>query len=293
MPSSCSMAHPPDVVAQLRARLPRHAALLASLASVVGGSDQLRWLELGCSLGSGEGDEDSDLDVGVGYAGALDVEHLVVLGESIVQAVGPTVGVLAHRMEGWPAELCRLAVEYSNGVQLDLVLLPAEWREGRPDRTLVVIDKDGRLQATWVPPSSQPPDLMLAREWMFLGWWALSAVAKYIRRGSLFEATDALAEARKHALQLFAASRQVAYPALGLVSLLDFPPFELPPGLAATYCNPGDLASVTSAATACADLLEAACGDASAHLGVELLAPVADLARSRLIHAVEAARSRG
>lgn len=291
MPSSCSMTHPSDAVAWLGDRLPRHAALLDSLARVVGGSDQLRWLELGCSLGAGDGDEDSDLDVGIGYAGALGIEQLGVLGESIVKAAGPTIGVLAHRMEGWPPELCRFAVEYANGVQLDLVLLPAEWRQGRPDRTVVVIDKDGRLQVTWTPPSSQPPEAMLAREWMFLGWWAVSAVAKYIKRGSLFEAAEALGEARKHALQLFAASRQVQYPALGLVSLLDFPPYELPPDLAATYCNPADLTSVISAARATADLLEAACANASAHLGVELLGPLAALARSRLLQAVEAARS--
>lgn len=54
-----SMALPSDVVARLGDRVPRHAALLASLASVVEGGDQLRWLELGCSLGPGAGDEDS------------------------------------------------------------------------------------------------------------------------------------------------------------------------------------------------------------------------------------------
>ena len=287
------MVKPSDVVGQLGDRLPRHAAILASLSTIVERSDQLRWLELGCSLGSGAGDEDSDLDVGIGYAGALGVDRLGLLGESIVNAVGPISGLLVHRMDGWPTELCRCAVEYDNGVQLDLVLLPTEWHEGRPDRTLVVVDKDDRLEAMWVPPSSQSPEPFVTREWMFLGWWALSAAAKYIKRRSLFEAADALAEVRKHALQLFAASRHIAYPAFGLVSLLDFPPFELPPDLAATYCNPGDPSSVVAAAAACANLLEAACIDASAQLGVELLGPLTARARSRLQQAVEATRSMG
>jgi hypothetical protein len=282
-----------DSIASLALRLPRHAALLGSLRHVVELHDGLRWLELGCSLGAGEGDDDSDLDVAVGYAGALSTEQLHALGQSVVDAVGQTVGVLVHRMEGWPTELCRVAVEYADGVQLDLVLLPAEWREGRPDRTVVVVDKDGRLQVQWVPPSSQPPSPDLVREWMFLGWWALSAAAKYIKRGSLFEATEALSEVRKHALQLFAASRRIAYPAFGLVSLLDFPPIELPPNLATTYGDPSAVASVISAAHACADLLEQACRDAAAALGVERVDPIAAVAHGRLLEAVEVAGSAG
>ena len=276
-----------DPVGRLHARLPRHAAVLDSLRQIVEANDQLRWLELGCSLGAGGGDEDSDLDVGIGYAGSMTSEQLADFGESVAVAVGPTIGMLAHRMDGWPSETCRLAVEYAIGVQLDLVFLPAEWREGRPDRTVVVVDKDGRLQTDWVPPSRQPPEPGLAREWMFLGWWAISNVAKYVKRRSLFEAAEALAEARKHALQLFAASRQVPYPAFGLVSLLDFAPFDLPGDLASTYSAPSDLSSVISAANACVDLLEQACVDAARQLSVDLLAPMSGVARKRLVEATD------
>jgi hypothetical protein len=281
-----------DPIGRLNDRLPRHAAVLDSLRQIVEANDQLRWLELGCSLGAGGGDEDSDLDVGIGYAGSMTTEQLGDLGESVAVAVGPTVGMLAHRMDGWPSETCRMAVEYAIGVQLDLVFLPAEWREGKPDRSVAVVDKDGRLQTDWVPPSRQPPEPGLAREWMFLGWWAISNAAKYLKRCSLFEATEALAEARKHALQLFAASRQVPYPAFGLVSLLDFPPFDLPQNLASTYCDPSDLSAVISAANACVNFLEQACVDASEQLGVGLLAPLAGLARRRLVEATANTRSK-
>jgi hypothetical protein len=162
------------------------------------------------------------------------------------------------------------------------VLIPADWREGVPDRTTVLVDKDRRLHTAWTPPSRQPPDEALVREWMFLGWWALSAAAKYLVRRSLFEAVEALAEARRHALQLFAASRSVPYAGLGLVSLLDFPPFELPPSLESTYCAPSDFESVLAATRVCADLMEQSCIDACARLGVVLSPSASDPARRRL-----------
>ena len=194
--SSCVMTDSSDLLAGLNARLPRHAAVLDSLRKIVEVNDQLRWLELGCSLGAGGGDEASDLDVGIGYAGSMTPEHLASFGESVAAEVGPAIAMLAHRMDGWPIETCRLAVEYTIGVQLDLVFLPSEWRKGRPDRTIAVVDKDGRLETDWIPPSRRPPEPGLAREWMFLGWWAISNSAKYLKRGSLFEAVEALAEAR-------------------------------------------------------------------------------------------------
>jgi hypothetical protein len=162
------------------------------------------------------------------------------------------------------------------------VLLPAEWRDGVPDRTCVVVDKDGRLGTPWTPPSRRPPDEAMLREWMFLGWWALSASAKYLSRQSLVEAVEALGEARKHALQLYAVSRSVPYPGFGLVSLLDFPPFELPPSLVDTYCRPSDFASVLAAVRTCTDLMERSCADACSVLGVNFDVAIGEPTRRRL-----------
>src|SRR5262245_19718662 len=58
-----------DVPAALRTRLPRHAALLDSMADVVNREHRWRFLEVGCSLGAGGGDELSDIDAGLGYDG--------------------------------------------------------------------------------------------------------------------------------------------------------------------------------------------------------------------------------
>ena len=75
------------------------------------------------------------------------------------------------------------------------------------------------------------------------------------------------------------------------MSLLDFPPFELPLELASTYSDPSDLSSVISAAKACVHLLEQACKDAADQLGVDLRGPLSEVIRSRLVEAIDIART--
>ena len=237
--------------------LPRQAAVIDALRTAVEASDTWRWLEICCSLAAGRGDELSDVDAGIGYAGDLAPADLDAAGLDLVHAAGDPVDVLAHVMPGWPPETRRFAVEYRTGVQLDLVLMPATRRTGLPTGDVSVVDKDGNLDQPWSPPVEGPPSAAEAREWLLLGWWALSDVAKYARRGSLFEAVERLTEARQQALKLHAAAARVPFPSFGLVSLLDFPPYELPPNLAATYATPTSAHEVLAAASAVADLLPA------------------------------------
>jgi hypothetical protein len=65
-----------------------------------------------------------------------------------------------------------------------------------------------------------------------MAWWWLSDVAKYLERGSLFEAAERIALVRQEALKLYAAARDVPYPLFGITSLLDYEPFEVPQNLA-------------------------------------------------------------
>lgn len=247
-----------------------HAEIISRLREAVIGRDDCRWFEVGCSLGRGAGDELSDIDAAVGYGPALEPAEIVALGADLVAAVGPAVDVLTHVPEGWPSDTTRrVAAEFLSGVQLDLVLMPARRRPGLPDDTVAVVDKDGRLATSWRPPVADPPSPDEAREWLMLGWWAISDVIKYLKRGSVFEAIERLGEARRQALRLFAVGRHVPYPSFGLVSLLDFPPFELPAGLAATYC-PADPRAALAAAQATATLLRDASGLVSHVLGTEV-----------------------
>lgn len=271
-----------DPIASLRERLPRHWRLLDSLRSVVIGDDRLRWFELGCSLGAGGGDQLSDADVGLGYTNIAEPAEVEAAALSVAASVGQPIDAIVHRMDGWPQDVCRLAAEYDNGIQLDLVMAPAGRRPGLPDRSIVLVDKDGQLLEPWVPPSSRPPSPDLARQWVFLGWWALSAADKYAARGSWFEAVEALAEAREHALCLDAAARGVPYPSFGLVSLFDFPPYEIPERLADTYCTPADPPGVIAAMRACASLLSQAVDAAASRLDTNLESALAGTTSLRL-----------
>lgn len=237
---------------------------------------------MGCSLAAGRGDELSDVDAAVGYEEGVGSAALEGDGLELVRAAGPTLDVLVHRLPGWPEDTLRLAVEYRAGVQLDLVLMPAAARLGVPDGSVAVVDKDGILATPWRPSVAGPPEPGQAREWVLLGWWALSDTAKHLRRGSLHEAAERLHEARAQALRLFAVAEGVPYPAFGLVSLLDFPPFELPSTLSETYPVPRTTADVLLPARRVADLLYSATIGAGTAMGIDLATPWEGLARTRL-----------
>ena len=270
-----------DQLALLRSRLPRHAALLDSMSDAVAGDERWRFLELGCSLGAGGGDELSDIDAGIGYDG-IAVSDLYDAARSFATEIDDPTDFVVHRMDAWPDTVCRLAAEYRSGLQLDLVFLPAAERRGLPDRSITIVDKDDRLAVTITPPVRLPPSRDVVREWVVLGWWAIATADKYVRRHSLFEAAQAIDEARTHALRLWAAGHHVPYAAYGLTSLLDFPPYELPDGLAATYAVPDDLDAVAAANRATASLLVSASASAMAAHGGGLASPLSAVVRSRL-----------
>jgi hypothetical protein len=259
--------------------LPLHSDLVDALRREVEATAGWRWLELSCSLASGRGDRFSDIDAGIGHEVAID--DLAGRGSDLVHAIAPTVDVLVHADEAWPPGIVRLAVEYRNGVQLDLVLMPSTRRPGLPDGALAVVDKDGLLAQPWTPPVATATAEQ-AREWVMLGWWALSNTAKYLQRQSLFEAIESLHEARRRALRLYAVANRIPYPSFGLVSLLDFEPFDLPHDLESTYSLPDDPTGVLGSALAVADLLDSVAEGAGDSLAADLATPWATVARSRL-----------
>ena len=251
------------------------------MSTVVAVDDRWRFLELGCSLGAGGGDELSDIDAAVGYDDVV-VSELFDAAKAFAERIGTPIDLVVHRMDGWAADVCRVAAEYPGALQLDLVFMPASSRPGLPDRSIAVADKDGRLSVAVTSPRRLPPGPDTVREWVVLGWWAIATADKYVRRHSPFEALQAIDEARSHALRLWAAGHGVPYAEFGLTSLLDFPPFELPSGLAATYAVPDDVDAVAAANRATADLLDSAAVGASAALGADVVSPLASVVRSRL-----------
>lgn len=92
----------------------------------------------------------------------------------------------------------------------------------------------------------------------------------------------AIDEARTHALRLWAAGHAFPYASYGLTSLLDFPPYELPDRLAATYAVPDDVDAVAAANRATAELLDAASASASTALGTDVASTLSPVVRRRL-----------
>jgi hypothetical protein len=272
-----------DFVEQLRGALPRHADALAALVAAVSGDDRWRWLELGCSVAGGRGDEWSDLDLGLGAVpdagGGLAVDA-VAAAEDLVRSLGPVTDLLVHELPGRSRHR-RIAAELATGVQVDLVVFPAGDRPGLPPGSVALVDKDGTLAHAWRPDALGPPGAAELREWAFLGWWALSDVAKYLARGSLLEAAERLAEARRLALQLHAAAQGVDYPRFGLTAILDAPAPAVPMWLEETYA-PAEPATLAAAAGAAIRLLRDGVTAVELGLGVELDVPLAAAVLRRL-----------
>jgi hypothetical protein len=116
------------------------------------------------------------------------------------------------------------------------------------------------------------------------GWELLANAAKYLERGSAWEALARLTEARDTALRLWAAAEAVPYPGYGLTSLLDADPPRLPDGLEATVAGI-DLGELRTAGLACASLLRRSASAARARLAPgatesPMAAYVTDLLRS-------------
>ena len=249
----------------LRERLPGHAALLDALGAICRSDDRIRLLELQCSIARGAGDELSDLDVGVAVRDDAWEEVASELPDRL-RAMAEPVALLAHTMPEWGSRPHRrLFVQYVDGRQIDLVVQPASAIRGRVPGAVVLYDPDGLLAEERVVAVATAT-LDDVRTWEILGWESLANVAKYLQRGSAWEALARLTEARELALRLWAAAEDVPYPLFGLTSLLDADPPRLPEGLDATAAR-ADLAELAIAARACAELLGAAGARARERLG--------------------------
>jgi predicted nucleotidyltransferase len=249
----------------LAAELPDHASLLAAVRDICRSDPRLRTLEIQCSVARGAGDRYSDLDIGIGVADDV-FEAVVVELPARLRHLGETIELLVHRIAAWGDRPDRrIFVQYADGRQIDLVVVPAETIRGRVPEAVVLHDPDERMASLRdVPLAMATPDDI--REWEVGGWELLSNVDKYLARGSDWEARARLDAAREAALQLWAAGAGVRYPGFGLTSLLDAEPPRLPDGLAATVPE-ADPLDLPRAARACAELLRDAAARARDAVG--------------------------
>ncbi|MDI5962544.1 hypothetical protein POF50_007435 [Streptomyces sp. SL13] len=261
-------ALPAELVAQQR--------ILRRLLDFCEAGQDARWFALSCSLARGAADRLSDVDAGIGVAdGAVEA----VTGRLAELDLGERVDTLVQE---WPgAHLSRrLFVQFADDSQLDLVVLPAAARPGGAPDEVTLLDRDGLLARPFTPGA----DVVTAdkvRAWAFLGWNALTDLAKYLERGSFWEAQARLQEARDHIWALWAADRGARYPVFGLSQVLDHDPHDLPPGIAATV---GDLtaAGLAGAARHAAAVLADVSARAAARYGATTPDALARYATARL-----------
>lgn len=176
-------------IGQLGPELKVQARLLDRLLMAVEVDSRWDWLELGCSVAEGRGDVLSDLDVGLGHVG--DQPPPVEEVSDMLRHLGEVVDLSASLWNGVP----RWWVQYVDGGQIDLVVLPASARTGRAPGSVALLDRTGHLSGTFTPEIWQASAEEL-RSWLLDGLEALSNVAKYIQRGSTLEAIEQVHRAR-------------------------------------------------------------------------------------------------
>src|SRR6201996_4116096 len=254
-------------VDSLPAELAGQRRVLAGLLEFSVAAPGVTSLNVGCSLGRGAGDALSDIDgaLGIaaarGQAGAADVLSAEAAWVAELPKLGPVVDVLGHWISRGDRFVRRGFAQFADGPQLDLaVVAEAATRRGdaAPD-SLAVYQADGALTAEVLAAGDENPSALEAtgeqvREWAFFGWCALIDLAKYLRRGSPWEAHARLGETRDQIWALWAAANGAIYPWHGLSQGLDQDPEHLPAGIEATVATL-DPAALLAAARASATIL--------------------------------------
>ncbi len=207
------------------------------------------WFEVSGSLGRGAGDEHSDVDAGIGVHPGIPLPTASRAALRAVLTFSPVAGALTQPF-GSPGGPDHHAVQYRDGRQLSLVVMPATARLGLPHGALAVLDRGQRLQRPH-PPAVLTADPAAIREWSFLAWWELGDAAKHLGRGSLWRAVTSLENARRHAWQLHADRVGVEYPVFGAVSV-ENAGLPAPPWIAATMPSAVEPAGLTVAVRALA-----------------------------------------
>lgn len=242
-----------DWLESLPAAVAPQRDLLRRLLGAVEPNPWFLWLQLSCSLAEGRGDNLSDLDLGLGVAEEY-WDCITDVLPTLLESLAPPVAALYHRLPqmGDHPHL-RAFIQYSSGVQIDLVAVPAHLPGGRKPEDVMLYDPEGLRAQTWDRSVlGATPETVY--EWTFLGWVALADLAKYAHRGSPWEALERLHDARTQVWRLWSVARGLRYPGFGLTEVFDHPGAGAPPGIEATAAV-ADLPAILRSACACAALL--------------------------------------
>ncbi|MDP9319995.1 MAG: aminoglycoside 6-adenylyltransferase [Chloroflexota bacterium] len=252
-------------------------AVMRGLIEQAKANDRIRVVVVGCSIGRGNADALSDVDAYVGVADDGDWRTSLPAIDAGLPKIGPILD-LHHQFlsDAKRADYRHTFIQYEDGVQVDLVVSPA-FAHRAPDREWVVLyDPDGRVSGA---PEQRDPTGDQVRTWMFGGLGRLSAAAKYLTRGSLWEAHASLEAARGDVWRLWAVAINAPDPQYGLTAVLDTSNPRLPAGIERTIA-PLDRTKLQDASISCLDLLTSLWPDVTRG---QPLPPFVDRVRTQLL----------
>lgn len=257
----------------------RQKKLLQSLLSLVESDDLYRFLLVGCSLGRGVGDELSDIDARVGIA-EKGWSHSVERIKKQLYQLGTVVDQQDQPFPDSTGRLQRhLITIYEGNLQLSLVVSPASWVKKLRYDAVVLYDPDDCLP-TAADHTIGVTTSVQAREWAFLAWLDLADAAKYLKRGSLWEALERLHKVRTHTWQLWAVAQGLDFALYGITQVLD-DEVDLPKGMERTVPSLNRKA-IHVACITLADILDDIMPQASRIIPFELPLGMAQAAREQL-----------
>lgn len=203
-PSSSWLDELPDDLAE-------HRTILRRMVSEMSRDSRFRALQVQGSLGRGAGDRHSDLDVGAVIA----IEAWPAIGDDLpglMRRLGEVVDdYYEFQPYGQAPQILRCWIQFQNGIQLDLLIVPTTAVLGSGPEGRTLFDPDGLLPRTDNPMRrSGPHDIA---RWSFICWGALTETAKNVARGRPVSAIEWLNSARRATISCWAAANDLDYAA--------------------------------------------------------------------------------
>lgn len=233
-------------------------AIIRRLLEAARADDRIRLLVIGCSIGRGAADRLSDIDALI----AVDAERWESFRAdegALLRRLSALADAHVKTVEAGDGDYRLAWALYADGVQLELVITRAKDGVRAASDWVVLHDPDGRVRGERLAHAATRTEV---DEWAYDAWSSLLLCAKYVRRGSLWEALETLHAARTRLWRLWAVSRRVGDPQYGLTAVFEAPGVTPPRGIEATH--PAlNARSITAAALACAELVEGAWADAT------------------------------
>ncbi len=272
----------PDVetwLASLPDDMAGHVRILRLAIAEARNDSRMIALQVQGSVGRGTADCHSDLDLGlVVHEGAWPS----IAGDvpAMVRRWGQVVDDRQHLLPNPDLpDALRAWAQFADGIQLDLLVLPATRFLGSGPDGRTLFDPEGVIL-----PSDHPQrlaDAQTVSSWASTCWHALTETAKYLERGRPVAAAEWLYPARQATISCWAAAHGVEFAAFANVVAAQLGvSCPWPAGLERTYAIP-EPQPVLSAARELADLQVRVDALLEARLGIQPR-PLAGWVRSRL-----------